>query len=423
MLGWSASREGVGSKMTQRGLWSVGLAGLLVLGGCGEDSKSGQSAYWQEWCDRLDCDPNSPEWQNGLVNGHKVRPVETCAPSTDYPGDDMALCPPEDGDGFQLHFGPSSYDDADEMSRFIADPLEEIEECQYVRMPNAEIAYVNQFSGNMRPQSHHMILWGPVGEDHPEGLSNCDAAAGLASGFLLGSQTQTISLPDLNAPTLPGEESTVNQVDPDMLVALDLHYVNRSREPILRESWVNMYTTELTDEVKILNPIFLAGSNINVPPMSTGTKFHYACPAPVDMRINLLTGHHHANSPRFSIWVQRAGSDTQELVYENRDALDPFMATYVDGYALPTPDAENNISGGRGGALSLAAGDKLHWECEFDNPTSTTVRLGETSTDQMCNVFGSFITEGEVGTWNAAGFGNTCIGSDILGNVGVGASP
>lgn len=416
--------------MMQRGVLSVGLAATLILGCTSDDNAidtieegtAEYGAYWGKWCEQLDCDPTSPDWQDGRINGHAVRPVETCAPSTEYPGDDMALCEPADGEGFQLHYGPSNYENQDEVARFIADPMEEIEECQYVRMPNTEDAYVNQFSGNMRPQSHHMIVWGPVGEDHPEGLSDCGAAAGLASGFLLGSQTTTINLPDLKAPALEGEDTTVNLIKPDMLVALDLHYVNRSREPILRESWVNLYTTDgLQEGAKILNPIFLAGAQISVPPMSVGTKFKYACPAPVAMKVNLLTGHHHANSPRFSIWVQRAGSTEQELVYENLDALDPFMATYTDGYELPTPDRDNGISGGQGGSLSLNAGDKLVWECEFDNPTDTTVRLGETSTDQMCNVFGSFITDENIGTWNAAGYGSTCISSDLLGNVGVGA--
>ncbi len=417
--------------MTQRSMWSIALA-MVVASACnGEDKSDGvidtieegtaaYGAYWGKWCERLDCDPTSADWQDGLINGHSVRPVETCAPDTEYPGDDMALCPPADGEGMQLHFGPENYDDPDVVAPFLADPLQEIEECQYLRMPNTENAYVNQFSGTMRPQSHHMILWGPVGEDHPTGLSDCSSAAGLRSGFLLGSQTTSINLPDLAAPIVPDEDRTVNLLEPDMLVALDLHYVNRSRETILRESWVNLYTTDgLPEGAKVLNPIFLAGAGIDVPPMSVGTKFKYSCPAPANMRINLLTGHHHANSPRFSIWIQRAGSTEQELVYENLDALDPLMATYSAGYELPTPNRTNGISGGRGGLLDLAAGDRLVWECEFDNPTSEPVQLGETSTDQMCNVFGSFITDSDIGTWNAAGIGNTCVSSDILGNVGL----
>lgn len=416
----------------QRGAWVA--VSMFAIAGCGTEAKSdgpvttveeGTARYgefWGEWCNDLDCDPTDVAWQDGRINGHAVRPVEKCAPETDYPGDDAALCPPEAGEGFQIHFGPSSYDDAEEVSRFLAEPYQEIEECQYLRMPNTERAYVNQFSGTMRPQSHHMILWGPVGEDHDEGLSDCQAAAGLESGFLLGSQTPTISLPDLNAAMTPDESKTVNLIEPDMLVALDLHYVNRSAEPILRESWVNLYTTELEEDDEVLNPIFLVGTGINVPPMSTGTKFKYNCDAPTDMRITLLTGHHHENSTRFSISIQRAGQTPEqaELVYENLDALDPFMATYAANYELRTPDRDNGISGGKGGTLTLAEGDKLIWECEFDNPTANTVKLGETSTDQMCNVFGAFVTDGDVGTWNAAFFAGSCISSDLLGNVGLG---
>jgi len=412
----------------QRAVW-FGAFALVSLGGCTEDdgltvaegtAKYGD--YWGQWCEDLDCDPNSPEWQDGRINGHNVRSVDTCAPSTDYPGDDKALCPPKEGEGFQLHFGPDNYDDVDEVARYLADPQEENEECEYVRMPNTEAAYVNQFAGTMRPQSHHMILWGPVGEDHPEGLSDCGAAAGLASGFLLGSQTPTVYLPDLASPTTPEESKTVNMIAPDMLVALDLHYVNRTPDTILRESWVNLYTTELRDIDQVLNPIFLAGARISVPPMSTGTTFNYSCPAEVDMQVSLLSGHHHANSPRFSVWVQRTGSTDRELVYESYNALDPLMATYADNYALPVPNRDNGISGGKSGKLNLAAGDRLVWECEFDNPTNVTVSMGETSVDQMCNLFGAYISDTNQGTWNAAGLGgNVCVSSDILGNVGSGA--
>lgn len=402
--------------MTQRSMWSIALAVVVAAAtACDEDKAvDDQQVYWNEWCDELDCDPNDPLWQDGLINGHQVQAVKTCPVNTGYPGDESALCVPEEGSGFQLHFGPSDYSDSDDVARFLLGPREEDERCQYVRATNTEAVYVNQYAGRMRPQSHHMILWGPVGEDHEEGLADCRAAAGLNSGFLSGSQTPRVNVPDLNGARDLTRGQAVNRNEPGMLTALDLHFVNRSPETILMEGWMNLYTTEPAETDEVLNPIFLAGFGFEVPPNSVGNKFQYSCPVPENMRVQLLTGHHHENSPRFSIWIQRAGSQDRELVYENLNALDPLMATYANTFELNEPDRVNGISGGKSGELLLQAGDRLVWECEFDNPTDTPVSFGETSTDQMCNVFGAYVSEMDLGTWNAASISpTTCVAGEL----------
>lgn len=402
--------------MTQRSMWSIALVAVVVTSACGEDKKGDaeQAAYWNEWCDELECDPNDPLWQDGLINGHQVQAVKTCPVDTGYPGDETALCAPNEGSGFQLHFGPDDYNDSDDVARFLLGPREEDERCQYVRASNTETVYVNQYAGRMRPQSHHMILWGPVGTDHEEGLADCRAAAGLNSGFLSGSQTPRVNVPDLNGARDLTHGQAVNRNEPGMLTALDLHFVNRSPDTILMEGWMNLYTTEPAETDEVLNPIFLAGFGFEVQPHTVGTKFEYGCDVTENMRVQLLTGHHHENSTRFSIWIQREGSTDRELVYENLNALDPLMATYANTYELPTPNRENGISGGKSGELMLNVGDKLVWECEFDNPTDDVVSFGETSTDQMCNVFGAYISETDQGTWNAASIGPTvCLAGDL----------
>jgi hypothetical protein len=66
----------------------------------------------------------------------------------------------------------------------------------------------------MRPQSHHMIVYGLQGTGTaPEGLSTCRAAQGLSSSFITGSQTPSIDYPDLALPHSADDDVTAQYLD------------------------------------------------------------------------------------------------------------------------------------------------------------------------------------------------------------------
>jgi len=386
-------------------------------------AENGCSDAWVDLCNELDCNPESSDWAGCRINGWRdKKAVEVCSPDTGWPGDEYALCAPKEDEGLQLHYGPSDYNDADEIARYTTDAKVELEDCFLVNSENQEKRYLNQYAGRMRPQSHHMILWG-VGEDPmapiPRGLGSCSGSATLGSSFYLGAQNLEIDIPDLrNQPDLI-EERVARPLPAEQLFSINMHYLNRSEDPILRESWINLYyaNEELIEgEVKA---IFLVQPLINLPPQSTGTIVSGGCPAPKARTVRLLNGHFHDGGKSFNVYRKRVGGE-RELVYASYDWSDPYIGYFTANATNPVPNKEQGISGGISGPIQLDAGDILEWECDMDNPTDRTVTFGETGGDQMCILFGMYMDDepDDAFNWNMASISpGVCIDSGRTGGI------
>ena len=55
---------------------------------------------------------------------------------TNFPGDEACIPAPPAGEGMQIHIGPSNWDDAEEVAKYVLHPGEESSECFTVRTPN-----------------------------------------------------------------------------------------------------------------------------------------------------------------------------------------------------------------------------------------------------------------------------------------------
>lgn len=419
------------------GLW---VRNVVVLGAAlsactsattGENSSIEQYAEqngcdrdWIDFCIAAECDPQSSGWSDCKLNGWSdKKPIRTCAVDTGWPGDESALCVPDPDEGLQLHYGPSDYDDADEIARYTLDARTELEDCFLLNSENNERRYVNQYAGRMRPQSHHMILWG-VSEDPaeplPRGLGSCSGSATLGSSFYVGSQNLSIDIPDLRNTPDAIEEIAARPLPADQLFSIDMHYLNRTSDPILRESWINIFYADESKIEKEAKAVFLVAPLINLPPHTTSNIVHGSCEAPKARTIRLLNGHFHEFGQRFSVYRKREGQE-RELVYSSFDWSDPYIAYYSTTVTNPEPNRDVGISGGSSGPIQLAAGDSLEWECEMDNPSDTTVTFGETGSDQMCIVFGMYIDdeEDDAFNWNMASIspGLPCVDSERAGGI------
>jgi len=387
----------------------VGVGGaFLLLGGCSSEEAFGAecSDAWREACEEQGCTSGDPDWQECKFNGWSFTPTEHCSVNTGYPGDDRALCPLSEEEGYSFRYGPSSYDDVDEMARYLTEPQGEFEDCFYQDVGNAERFYFNRYAGRMRPQSHHLILRGMSGSSTvARGLGSCGRAqSDLSASFITGSQTPIIDYPDYLLPHSPDDDVTAQYLEADTLVSLNLHYVNRTQDTVLREGWVNLYRTDPANVQIAQSGIMLLGLSINLQPNTVGNKTRFSTLVPTNRKIVALTGHFHANGTRFSVWIQRQGSTEPELVYEMYDPIDPLAVAYRPGMENPEPNRSLNIGGGFSGNLEVQAGDRLIWECEMDNPTNAVVRFGNQAADQMCNLFGYYVADQDYGVWNTTAF-------------------
>jgi hypothetical protein len=368
------------------------IGALGVVGGCGDGSGSGAPSSLAEPCD--------------IDSGH--------------PGDELCIRPPAPEEGFQIHFGPRDYDPAT-VEPFLIYPGEENVECIFLNTPNDVDIWASEFRGRMRPGTHHMITY-TVNEDveNADEPSPCRLGAVINSQFLLGSQEPTI---DISAhDSAPEHQGYALPIRARQQLRVELHYINTTSEPILREAWINVGITDPDQVEKEMGPLFwIAQVTSSIPERTEGHLWRGSAQvpqdAPPDLEIMQITGHFHANTQRMSAWLAdtsrpapctKGDEEGCTLVYEGYDYNDPGWTIFDSVTQNPEADPDQWVAGGDyNGNLDLVPGQRIDWECEIDNPHDFDMGFGnEVETAEMCNVFGTYApsTHFGGGPWNVIVF-------------------
>jgi hypothetical protein len=408
----------VSSGMSTQERLLLGLALLSVACGSSTEEPSGPSACGKDWdlaCDRAGCDPNAAAWQDCRINGWAgYSPPPYCNAETGFAGDDSALCAPDPEEGFQLHYGPTRYDDPSDFERWVLPPGGESMDCLFVRAPDVPDRFIGQLIGRSRSGSHHLQLsYAAAADDtRPEGeVGPCGSIAGTQ--FIAIAQTPELDVPDLSIPKPAGAPDTGGldfagssaPFDAGRMMELTVHFLNTGSTPMLKEAWVNIYYRERSEVVRVLNPITFVSFGIDVPPRSSGVAFRRSCSTTVPRTIKYLQGHAHVGMQRFTAWQHSAATNELTRLYENYDPVEPATLLYSDLTSNPEPDRARGVAGGVSGPIELAAGDSLVWECEFDNPEPQRVGDGGPGQGgQMCYTFGGWVSPdgGPDGNWICA---------------------
>jgi len=335
-----------------------------------------------------------------------------CRVNTGYPGDELALCDLDPEEGQVIHFGPSDYSDPEDVAKFVLEPGGEDEFCLYVNTTNATERFFNSYHGRMRPNSHHLIVTMPPRHEETQ-TSPWKCGPQVLDRWLFGSQDPQIDVGAGADPRMPEpgdpDYGLAHDVPANQTLLIDFHNLNTGDEVELREAWASMHYTPADEVLLRADLIAFYNVGLNIPPMARATTSRMRCEAPSDAGgqqqeayVNVLTGHAHQRMKRFSVWHEKA-SGASELVYETFDWLEPGNALYRDGVdnpVLPVPAGQS--WGAKSGYLRVGPGEALSFECEFQNDLAETVRMGETSKDEMCNVFGNYFPS--VGAmWNCFG--------------------
>ncbi len=342
-----------------------------------------------------------------------------CPTKTAFGGDGFAVCEPEPDKGMLIHYGPDDYDDPEQINLFTLGAGDEDENCTYVRTPNEEQVYISSYSGRMRPHSHHLIITMLPEEGFTESNvpAKCDLLDVVGGRWLVGSQEPSIDVAVSGAAKGAAAGAVEDKTLPDYGLAqivpartplrVDLHYVNSTEDPLLREAWVSLSTTEQENAKTIVDMITFFQGQIVVPPKGEFTTKRARCVAKTDRYLGLVTGHAHARMVRESVWHEKADGESS-LVYETYNWSEPGELFYRDSLQNPAPDPEAKVFGGASGYQLVKAGEAVSFECEFKNTSDETVKLGETTKTEMCNVFGMYYpTDGDV--WNCACAGTACV--------------
>ena len=164
-------------------------------------------------------DPNAPK---GVAppEGFKANAMNECGLHTKWKGDEFCILPPPPDKGFQLHIGPSNYDNPE--PQYLLQPGQENVRNYLQQSANDKNIqfYVRQY--RMRPGAHHTIV-----RDTSTGrrLSGADVNQDHPTGGLIAPENADIGIPlSAHAP-----------------ISTDHHAINTTEEPLLQEVWVNFW--------------------------------------------------------------------------------------------------------------------------------------------------------------------------------------
>jgi len=323
-----------------------------------------------------------------------------CNIHSGYEGDDFCILPPDPSVGFQLHYGPKNYDDPEEVKKYVLMPGQETTDCVFMKTPNDVEIFHSEYHGRMRPGSHHMLVFTRSSE-MPDSVEPERCNQGLDTAMILGAQTPTIDI-DRSKHSAPENEGLAQKLAPRAQAVFQLHYLNATSKPMLREAWTNVIYRD-PSTVKILSdPIFfLGGLAANIPPATTKVTKAQAV-APQAVRLVAATGHYHAHTVRFSAFAVIGGERKQIL--EDYDWHDPKMFTFDTLDVNPLWNPTDKKAGAASGMLNLEPGDRIEWECEVVNDGNVPLTFGDAVyTGEMCNMFGYYApTTGR--PWSASNF-------------------
>jgi hypothetical protein len=302
--------------------------------------------------------------------------MNECGLHTKWPGDEYCILPPPPDKGFQMHIGPSNYDNPD--AQYIMQPGTETNEQVSAVSGNKTDVYYYWRQYRMRPGSHHLIVTADNGSG--SGFPGIGVRIGGTSSLSKDNPEDGKIAPENQGVGMPlAANSTLSN---------SLHYFNFTDKPIIKEVWVNFWYRDKSEVTTPTQEVFsMLGMNIN--PGDHVLK-HGACAIDTPGRLLTVYGHVHAHNKRFSVWRTR-GSD-QMLIHESYDWEHPNVSEFSSIVSNPMLDPAGHVAGGYSGIVDLQAGDVLEFECDIVNDTQNVfVGQNEAMNDEMCIMIGDSV--------------------------------
>jgi len=247
------------------------------------------------------------------------------------------------------------------------DPGAEREYCQFVTVPET---WVTRDAVDFTAGSHHVLVYQtpyasiPTHKDDGTPVDTggvFDCSDGVTHGWSVtkvvgGSQNQS------GDSILAFPEGVGIRIGGVML--MNVHYRNGSDEPLEADARVVFDTIAADRIVDEGDVLFLYNPLISVPPGRTA-RARWRCPVYQDITIANAQSHMHARG----------------FAYEAR--VDDGAPFYVN-------DRWEGVPVERYDALTVKAGSKLDYHCDYRNTGDTPIYQGPRTTDEMCMLVGSY---------------------------------
>jgi copper type II ascorbate-dependent monooxygenase-like protein len=268
-------------------------------------------------------------------------------------------------------------------------PSQDLEVCEYRRLPNKRPMDVNGFRLRMPPGAHHFVVWsynGNVTDDaaFPATPVPSVACAGIAPDETIPQVLIPIQQPNSR---FRFPEGIALRLEPHQQVFLNPHMKNFGDTPIVPDVRFNFYRARKKGIRHLAEGLIIGNStDIAVPAHGTQTlTAEWTAPVPLTM-IELAT-HQHRLGTYGNIEIVPEGGGAPQRIYENTQWEHPLSY-------WPDPP------------IHLARGQKMRITCTWQNTDDHMVSFGPKTTDEMCFILGFYYRDdGDT----APATGNGCV--------------
>jgi hypothetical protein len=252
-------------------------------------------------------------------------------------------------------------------------PGQDVEVCEYRRLPNTKPIDVARFKLRMPPGAHHFALWkygGAITDDtkFPQGPVESVGCVGMAPDELL---------PQLLIPTTSPNaayrfpKGIALQIAPHQQVFLNPHMRNASTDAVVPDVRFNFYAAKKGTVKHYAEGLTFGNSGAIKIPADGEQTLTSEWVVPIDLTLILLTTHQHRLGTYAKVELVEEDGVTRTLLVETFDWEHP-RAVWPQG------------------GLRLEQGRKLRLTCTWHNTETHEVKFGPETTDEMCYGIGFF---------------------------------
>ena len=264
--------------------------------------------------------------------------------------------------GFQMKVGA-----------FQVQPAQDLEVCEYRRLPNKTPMRVSGFEVRMPAGAHHFVVWAYSGslkgpEGFPQGPVQSIGCTGLVADDVFPSVVIPIQSPNAQFRFPRG---VALEIDPRQQVWLNPHMKNFTGASITPDVRFNFYEAKPGTVEHVAHGLIIGNmSGIDIPAGGDQTMTA-EWTAPVNMNLLELVTHQHRLGTHANIEIIDPDGVTKHLMYEN------------DNWEHPVPPDPELIT-------RLVPGQKIRITCTWHNTDAVPIHFGGKTTDEMCFILGYF---------------------------------
>lgn len=268
-------------------------------------------------------------------------------------------------------------------SDFLVRPGEDLEWCEYRRLPNKKEILAQSYELRMSYGSHHFVLWAYNGNETDDAkFPSSPVLVAGCTGVGPGDSLVPVNLFGMQTPTgrVRFPKGIAVRLKPYQQVWLNPHIKNYGTEDVMAQAVFNI-TPARKREVKHLAESFAIG-NITGIDIAPGGKQTLVSEWRAPQALNLIqvSSHQHARGTATSIEVEQADGTFLE-VFANENWEHPYeLWTHL---VAPWKDQDPPV-------IRLEKGRRLRWTCKWTNTTSHRLHFGTETTDEMCFATGYF---------------------------------